>query len=171
MKLTLTREQRAALFAGDPVRLTFDGKKPCPVKAGHIEVLSAHVRLEVTGIRRTRDGDHTLVYTLHNNRLGQRFLARHGDELGYSHVGPSDVDCEAGEAVDDFTQKRITRESRDREQREIGELLAAMEDVREALDERIRQRPEAAKIIGRELWQLRGRIDAAKARLKRRMAA
>ena len=41
----------------------------------------------------------------------------------------------------------------------------------EQLMERIRANPESAKIIGRELWAVRSRIDAAKAKLKRQIAA
>lgn len=169
--LRLTREQRSELVRGECPRITFPADKPRPLPVGYVKVITPHVKLEVTGYRKAADGEHVLVYTLHNNRLGQRYLAKHGDEHGYSHTGGSDVDSEAGEAIDEFTQRRFTAEARIRDQAALGELLSAMEDVRAALDERVKANPDAAKVIGRELWQLRGRIDAAKARLKRRMAA
>ena len=75
------------------------------------------------------------------------------------------------EAVDDVTQKRLTREARAAERDALEQMIAAMEQVRAALDDRIRNNPDLQRAIGKELWQIRGRIDAAKARLKRRMAA
>ena len=75
------------------------------------------------------------------------------------------------EAVDDVTQKRLTREARATERDALEQMIAAMEQVRAALDDRIRDNPDLRRAIGKELWQIRGRIDAAKNRLKRRMAA
>jgi hypothetical protein len=169
----LTRQQRALLFAGECPRFTYPGAQPCPVAVGHVEVLSAHVRLEVTGIRRTAKGEHVLTYTLHNNRLGQRFLAvqdgqSHPEQ--YAHSGGSGVDPEAGEAVDGFTQKRITREAHARAGDRLEQMIFAMEEVRALLEAKVKDNPGLRAEISAELWQIRGRIDAAKAKLKRRAA-
>ncbi len=172
--MRLTRSQRSQLFEGDCPKITYPGATPCPVEVGHVEVLSAHVRLEITGVRRTKKGEWSLVYTLHNNRIGQRFLAVQDGQLHpqqYAHSGGSAVDPECGEAVDEFTQRKITRDSRDRTRRELEEMVAAMEQVRSALDEQVKARPDLARAVSKELWQIRGRIDAAKTKLKRRMAA
>lgn len=172
--MKLTREQRSALFAGDPPRITFPGDAPCPIKPGHVEVLSAHVKFEVTGARRNKKGEWVLVYTLYNNRLGQRFLAvqdgqKHPEQ--YAHSGGSAVDEEAGEAVDDFTQRRITKESRENQRKAIEELFIVLEDLRGAVNERLAGNPEARKLMGRDAWALKSKIDAVERRLRRRHAA
>lgn len=160
-ELKLSTDQRLALFAGECPKITFPGERPCPVMRGHVEVLSPHVRLEVEGARRTADGDWSLIYLLHNNRLGQRFLAAQDGQLHpeqYAHSGGSAVDPEAGEAVDEFTQRRITQEARLREREAAAELLAAAEDVREAVKQRMSS-PEFRKLAGREVWRLRAELD------------
>lgn len=171
--MNLRRAQRSALFAGDCPKLTYPGDVPCPVKIGHIEVLSAHVRLEVTGIRRTRKGEWVLDYTLHNNRIGQRFLAVQDGQLApeqYAHSGGSAVDPECGEAVDAFTQKRITQQARLREQEAMGELMAAAEDVRAAIKERMEASPEFRRLAGRDIWRLRSQLDRMIANMRNRAA-
>jgi hypothetical protein len=46
---------------------------------GHVEVLSPHVRIEVTGIRRTRKGEWSLQYTLWDQRRDRtRYLVPAG---------------------------------------------------------------------------------------------
>jgi len=170
----LTREQRKLLFDGEPVKIAFPGDKPCPIKVGHVEHLSPNVWFEVTDLRRAKTGEHVLVYTLFNNRLGQRFLAtqdgqKHPEQYDYS--GGSGVDYEAGEAVDAFTQRKFTRDARKRELEATGELLAALEDLRAAVKERLEMNPEAIAIMGRDAWALRSKIDSIERRLKRRQAA
>lgn len=101
-----------------------------------------------------------------------RFMARQqGQAHPQQYVGSALGAIDDAECVDELTQRRFTAEAHLRDQAALGELLSAMEDVRAALDERVKANPDAAKVIGKELWQVRGRIDAAKARLKRRMAA
>lgn len=172
--MKLTREQRSSLFAGDPVKLTFPGGTPCPVEVGHVEVLSAHVWLEVTGVRRSSKGEHVLIYTLSNNRLGQRFLAAQDGQAHpeqYAHSGGSGIDPEAGEAVDEFTQRKITEAAKVREREAIGDLLVTLEDLRSAIRDRLETNPEAVRIMGRDAWALRSKIDSVERRLKRRHAA
>lgn len=130
--MRLTREQRNALFAGGTPKIVYPGARPCPVKVGDVAELSKNVRLEVTGVRRTAKGDHTLIYVLHNRNLGQRFLANQHGQLHpeqYVHNPAGAIDREAGECVDDFTQRRITRAAREREVLENAEFVAAAEAV------------------------------------------
>lgn len=171
--ILLTRNQRSALFAGKPVKLTYPGDKPCPIPIGHVEVLSAHVRLEVTDHRRSAVGDHVLVYTLYNDRVGQRFLAVQDGQIHpeqYAHSGGSRIDPEAGEAVDGFTQKRITAEAKARERLAAGELLAAAEELRAVLKDRIEASPEFMQMAGRDVWLLRSKLDRLVSNVKRRAA-
>lgn len=78
---------------------------------------------------------------------------------------------ETDETVDEFSQRRYTLRSRETLTKRIQEDIAAMEDVRSALDDLVKKRPHMAGEIGRELWQIRGRIDAAKKKLKRAQKA
>jgi hypothetical protein len=76
------------------------------------------------------------------------------------------------EAVDELTQRRITEDSRRRAQYEKteanGELLAAMGDLRAAIDEMPEDRKRR---ISRTLWQLRSRLDSAEREMRRRLVA
>lgn len=167
--MKLTREERRKLFAGIPVKLIFPGSEPCPYPIGHIEVLSKHVRLEVTEIRRTAEGDHSLGYTLHNDKLGERYMARqhgqvHPEQYVTSPAGG--FDTEAGAAVDDFTQKRITREARERERQEMADVVVAAENVLNA----IKARTETQPSMRRAYWPLRRELDRMLEREKRKIA-
>lgn len=173
--MKLNREERAKLFAGEPISITFPATEPCPYPVGHIEVLSANVRLEVTEIRRTKpsakdpEGRHSLGYTLHNQRLGDRYLAK---QAGQAHPeqyvsSPSGgIDLEAGAAVDELTQLRITREARAKEREETAELVAAAEEVAAKLKERSDQDPSRKRVD----WPLRREIDRLVQREKRKAA-
>lgn len=173
--MKLSREQRALLFAGECPKLSYPGSAPCPVKKGHTEVLSAHVWLEVTDIRRTSKGEWSLVYTLTNNRLGQRFMAKQ-DGLShpeqYTSHSATGIDREAGEAVDEFTQRRITEDAKrnesQRKQQEAGDLLSAMQELRSTIDG---LEEGQKRRISRTLWQLRSRLDSAEREMRKRLAA
>jgi hypothetical protein len=78
---------------------------------------------------------------------------------------------ECDESIDELAQRRIDLRAREQITRRIGDDIAAMEEVRSALDDLLKKRPHMTSTIGRELWQIRGRIDAAKKNLKRRQAA
>lgn len=75
------------------------------------------------------------------------------------------------EAVDEVSQARITRDARERDRESIGELLVALEDLRAAVKKRLEGNPEAVRIMGRDAWALRSKIDSVERRLKRRHAA
>ena len=87
------------------------------------------------------------------------------------YVSSPEMSFEGVPSVDAFTQRRFSRDARDRERRALEDMIAAMEQVRSALDDRVRDNPELRKEISAELWQIRGRLDAAKNKLRRRMAA
>jgi hypothetical protein len=162
----LTRDQRTKLFAGEPVTITFPGDSPCPYPIGHIEVLSANVKLEVTEIRRTKptpedpEGRHSLGYTLHNQRLGDRYMAKqsgqaHPEQYVSSPAGG--IDLEAGAAVDELTQRRITREAKAKAQRDVAEHLSVLEKLELVL---------TAQMQGRNLTT-QGEMKQARAQIKR----
>jgi len=173
VKLPLTREQRAALFAGETPKLTFPGSRPCPVKAGHIERLSSNVELEVTSVRRTRKGDWSLAYELRNNRLGSRFLAQQAGQYHpaqYVTSPAGSIDQEAGEAVDELTQKRITREARGREREQAAEVIAAAEDVMAAIKARADASPEFRREARLTIHRMRRELDRLIERQRRKVA-
>lgn len=167
--MKLSRSDRSKLFAGDPVKLIFPGSEPCPYPKGHVEALSKHVWLEVTEIRRTAEGDHSLGYTLHNNKLGARFLAnQHGQTHPEQYVSSpaGAIDPEAGEAVDDFTQKRITREARAKERLDLADLIVAAEQTLNLVKARGEQTPS----LKREYFRIRRELDRLIEREKRKAA-
>jgi hypothetical protein len=137
----LTRDQRNALFAGQKPKLTFPGEEDCPVEVGHVETLSSNVSFEVTAIDKTKDGEHSLRYTVHDKRSHHRFLARQQGQmpnpnLNYVNNPSRGIDLDAGEAVDEFTQQRITKESHSRQAHATADLIAAAEEFITTLNER-----------------------------------
>lgn len=72
------------------------------------------------------------------------------------------------EAIDAVTQQRFSREGRMNHSERMTEMLAAMEDVKGALEQRVAENPGLKQEVGRELAQIRGRIDTAKRKLKGR---
>lgn len=77
----------------------------------------------------------------------------------------------ADESMDEFTQRRLTDRTRKAEREEIDRLYIVLEDLRSAVKERLEGNPEAVKIMGRDAWALRSKIDSVERRLKRRRAA
>jgi hypothetical protein len=47
----------------------------------------------------------------------------------------------------------------------------ALEDLRSAVNERLAKNPEARKLMGRDAWALKSKIDSVERRLRRRHAA
>src|SRR5690606_27252608 len=78
----------------------------------------------------------------------------------------------APERVDQTTERRITRQAREREQerraKEHAELLSAMAELRAAIDS---MPPDRKRRMSRTLWTLRSRLDSAERELRRRDAA
>ena len=72
------------------------------------------------------------------------------------------------EAVDLVTQQRFSREGRMNHQERMTNLVAAMDDVKGALEQRVADHPELKREVGRELAQIQGRIDTAKRKLSSR---
>lgn len=81
---------------------------------------------------------------------------------------------EEPEAVDpdEIENYRASREARARRQaervEEVGELLAAMQDLRNAIDE---MKPETRRRISKSVFVLRSRLNAAERDLRRDIAA
>jgi hypothetical protein len=72
------------------------------------------------------------------------------------------------EAVDLLTQQRFSREGRMNHQERMTTMLTAMEEVKGALEQRVADNPGLKREVGRELAQIRGRIDHAKRKLEGR---
>lgn len=77
---------------------------------------------------------------------------------------------DAGEAVDELTQKRLTAEARQRERQAAQELALAVESVRAALKERIDDSPELRKMAGRSYYRISAELDRMVRNAKRRAA-
>lgn len=183
--MKLTRDQRKAFFAGEFPRITHPGDKPCPVEAGETYRLSKLQRLEVTRIRRSRKGEWVVVYEVHRlagplylatsapriNKLEDRDNFTVEQARGYTRSRSRSLDPEA-ECIDLDDLERIRTGNKERgelyELQRAADLLAACEEVRAAADA---MDPELKKSISRELWTLKGRIDALERKLRRKAAA
>lgn len=84
MKLTLTKDQRAKLFAGGCPRITGDGT--CPVEPGYVYTISRGFTLQVTRVVK-RDGGWHLRYTVRDTRHKYRNVRRTpADNIDYDAV-------------------------------------------------------------------------------------
>lgn len=135
--LKLTKEQRRRLFDLDPPSITGEG--PCPVQKGDVVRLSSKMELRVETVGRRRKGGWVLWYVLVDRRDTARILKRTPrpqdydairegfDSDGYPEPLTDDVIrqaaresaytsapsslSDAGEAVDEMTQNRLTKEA------------------------------------------------------------
>jgi hypothetical protein len=126
------------------------------------------VRFRVLAITAREDGGHRVAARLEGDVV--RLLDRRGGYTSFEpqalHNGPEPEP----EAVDVATQRRLTAAAGLRREGEISEALEALEDVRGTLERRLAANP-AAHLVRRELWQVKGRIDAARTKLRRAAAA
>ena len=117
--MRLTRKQRAALVADKVPAITYPGKQPCPVKRGDVCTVSKDFKIEVTGVKRNKGGDHVAIYKIHDHRpwlLGKHGYVREAGlalKAGLSY--PDDMpEQPEPEAVLDDEQERIAKEARGR---------------------------------------------------------
>lgn len=170
----LTPAERQRLRNGDyaalkrPVRPSFTkGQRIEPVRG---------LTLEVASVEPSHRHDGYLVKfgrieDFRNSFTGTRGVTSDPDIVTTLYlVNPNTRQAEPGR-IDREAERELTRASRANTRRELEDYIAAMEELRFELDKQVKARPGLAKTIGRELWQIRGRIDAAKARLKRQMVA
>ena len=74
------------------------------------------------------------------------------------------------EAVDDVTQKRLTREARERGIQATAQVIAAAEDVMAAIQERAEQSPDFKREARLTLHRMRRELDRFVSRQKRKVA-
>jgi len=151
MKLTLTREQRAAFFAGNWPQIRGEGT--CPVEVGHVHRLSSLLRIEVTMIRKPKRGGWRLEYDVYDQRAdrdvylmpaarslrvaedGLPAFANVGDELGYGSNPRDSID--AGVVPVSYKNVlRMTARSKDAARR----LAERSEDERRKQERAVRER-------------------------------
>lgn len=97
------------------------------------------------------------------------YTERPGFALRITHVTETGREGEP-EAVDDLSQKRITREAKEREREAAGQLIVAAEELRAALKDRIEDSPEFMKMAGRDVWLIRSKLDRLVRNARRRAA-
>ena len=169
-KLTLNREQRRRLFAGEAPKITGEGQ--CPVQKGYVHRLSSNLSFKVVGITQARDR-WTLTVEVTDKRDPVRLLRRTPtvhfdrvkddlDEYGYPSEptpealreaardsaytsAPSSLSS-AGEAVDDQTLQRFAGKAAENRRITRSEEIAKRED-RSRL-ERLRNAQRAARERG-----------------------
>jgi hypothetical protein len=121
--MKLKRHQRAAIFAGEKIRIS--GKGDCPVKTGDEIRLSPRVAIRVRLIRRNRRNNWSLDYTIVDDRDlyllpssrtigltedGEARAMSEADALGYTTSRARALD--AGEALDATYAKTVDRRRR-----------------------------------------------------------
>lgn len=197
--MRLDRETRNRLFAGESPRI--GGAGACPVERGYTFMLSSQVQVKVMQVRRAKSG-WWLIYEVTDHRDPPRLLRRTPgiprgdfdavrqsfDEYGYPAAPTPEAIREAaresayttipgpladaGEAVDELTQRRLTAEAhRDKIQ---GATLAQLRRERHELEQRLeRARLEAdrrgvdisssLRVIERQLLKIEQRVYHGKA--------
>lgn len=157
MSLPLTRELRKQLCAGKTPSITGEGE--CPVARGHREPIAKNLDLVVDQIHPRRGGGWRVLYTLEDRRDAPRLLRRtppvvvpepdnrlptaeaikQGAQESSYTSSPAGAITDAGEAVDEQTQDRFTREAaegfkaqlererRERQSRRLDERLRAVQ--------------------------------------------
>jgi hypothetical protein len=75
------------------------------------------------------------------------------------------------EAVDSDSQRRFSRAALMARNDEFGELISAMDEVKVALDTKVRERPELRRYVGHEITKINNHIAAARRQLGQRKAA
>lgn len=90
-------------------------------------------------------------------------------EHGYTRDPVKNLDPEA-EVIDGGTLHRLHEETADRQGNRLEDLILAAEQVREALDARVRANPDFMRLAGRHIWLIRSKIDALTRDLRRRAA-
>lgn len=153
MKLTLTKEQRAAFFAGECPHIS--GAGDCPVEVGYVYRLSGNLHFRVSKIHTDRKG-WWLRYVLHDSRHTVRNLRR--------TPRPSDFDA-VRETFDDYgyppeaTEEAIEDASQESSYTSRGTGL--VDDAGEAIDAATTKRyADKAAEAGAELR--RQRMEEAK---------
>ncbi len=121
-----------------------------------------------------KHGDELITYLLRVQRARAeepRFLARqNGRTHPISYIGTRIGAISDAEAVDDATLAQFGTDARERELQSVGELYVVLEELRSAVSERLENNPEARRLMGRDAWALRCKIDSIERRLKRRVA-
>lgn len=190
----LTQAQRSQIFNGRHARLTFPGDKPCPVAPGFTYALSSNVRIEVIEVhqRGSKRRFWDVLYVIRDDRPQYvRRLppvhdpireARRGaptaEEIRSagreSAITSSEADAitDAGEVVDEISQRRYTRDAELKA--EQADVLARARRERYDLARRIERLEEAAdrlgvdvsspmRVIERQLAQAEKRVFEGKA--------
>lgn len=128
--------------------------------------------LKAIGRLREKHGDDLLPYLLsvQRSRIERpRFMAkqqgRRPNQLR-QYTTSAEGAIDDAETVGDLAQRRFSEAAFQSDADRLQEDILAMEDVRSALDDLLKERPHLKQTIGKELWQIRGRIQAAKTKLK-----
>jgi hypothetical protein len=168
----LAKGTRRDLYRGGVVY--FDWPGPLPPSRANTYVLETSrtdgvpARFRVLAIDDDGEGNVRVAARLEGDVV--RLLDRRGGYTSFEGQALHDGPEPEPEAVDAATQRRLTALAAGRREGEIVEAIEALEEVRATLERRLAANP-AARLVRRELWQVRGRIDAARTKLRRAAAA
>lgn len=193
--MNFDRATRKRLFDGETPRISGDGV--CPAEPGDVFDLSALVSLKVTRVHRNKTGGWWLSYEVTDRRDPVRLLRRTPgipagdyelvrgsfDEYGYpSEPTPVAVAeaaeesaytpipgtlADAGEAVDELTQRRLTAEAhRNKEQ---GAVLAQLRRERYELAQRLDRARGDARLRGVDISSMERVIERQLRKIEQRV--
>jgi hypothetical protein len=186
--LKLTREQRAAIFAGHPPSITGNG--PSPFEAGKTYRISSLVSLKINAVRRRRQGGWKLEYEILDRRdpvknmrrtppvVQDEEIRKGFDSYGYPAEPTADVVAQAaresaytsqptslsdaGESVDDKTQHGFSTEAASRDG-----LREQHRRERWDLGQRLQRAEAEAELLGLDVSHHRRAIAERIARMER----
>jgi hypothetical protein len=165
--------KRAVLASTDPTKLPEERPARPALTEEHLEpgqqisIKAGEVWITVLG----KDKDDNWTYRISDFR--NAYMGKTG---GLTSI-PSKALATRGEdgyedpVVEPEFQKRITQESRRKQQAALDDMFVALEELRSAVNTRLANNPEARKLMGRDAWALKSKIDAVERRLRRRHAA
>jgi hypothetical protein len=166
--------KRAVLASTDPTKLPEDRPAQPALTEDVLEpgqqITIKHGEVWITVLGRDKD-DETWNYRISDFR--NAYMGKTGGltPIPSKALSTRNADGYEDPVVEPEFQKRITQESRRKQQAALDDMFVALEELRSAVNTRLANNPEARKLMGRDAWALKSKIDAVERRLRRRHAA
>lgn len=191
--LKLTREQRRQLLNHERPKIA--GQGTCPVAPGHTIDLTRHVTFTVDEVRMVKGGGWSLRYTLTDRRDPARKLRRTpaahletGDRDEYGNPKPPTASeiaraaresaytsgatslADAGEAIDEQTQRRYTKEAHTFDELRERRRREAWQTEQDALSvlQRFALERERAERLGTDVHRELAALERTVANMRRK---
>lgn len=189
-RLPITRELRVQLLAGKAPSITGEGD--CPISRGHREPIVKNLDLIVDQIHPRKGGGWRILYVIEDKRDAPRLLRRTppvvvpepdkraptaeaikqgAQESSYTST-PVGAITDAGEAVDERTQDRFSREGQQDRVRRMAdyERKSRERPLHEQLEDALDEAKRAGVDVTRYEQSIEKRIEAVRRRTRREAA-